>query len=145
MSALSMHTAVGMAAPFLLGFISFLRTRRLTSNMLLVVTVLMILCGAAAELPDILPYVIARGTKEYSALKAEYHSGPGAKLAFLHQYLDQHRTEDGGAFTGAFMLLSMFFLLFLAAAYSLLANEKEIRDLEAIHRSAASGSSPPTI
>lgn len=118
-----MHTAVGVSVAFLIGLAVFLRKKKLTANALILVCLLMIIFGIWSEVPDIPRYF-----PQHKYLERQIHHSSYLNIFFFHGLLDTWR-EDRGEIAGSLILFSVFWCLFSAASYSVMKNERELKDL----------------
>lgn len=121
MSLPVMHTAVGMSAPFLVGVAGFLKSGRVTSRALLVLTVSMLICGLWAEVPDMPKVLLHRWVP---------HDAPWVNIFFFHQLLDKYQSEDRGLVEGFVVGATIFFLILLACGRTVIRNATEISRLK---------------
>jgi protein-tyrosine phosphatase len=118
------HTVIGITVGFLIGLAIFLKRKKFSANTLLLTSLLMVIFGVWAEVPD-----IPRFLPRYEHLERKLHHSSYVNTFFFHGYLDTWE-EDRGELLGSAILFSVFFFIFFAASYTILKNEKKLNELE---------------
>ena len=126
MSLPILHTAVGISLPFLVGLALFLKKKKLGKKALISLALTMAICGLWATVPDIPRYL----PSQYKHFEQDITDSKYGNIFFFHKFLDTHQAEDRGNLEGLALLFAMFFLTLFAAAKSIMANKKEIEDLD---------------